>query len=171
MQRARGLARRLGNRFVAYCKMIANDYATVARETMEVAVQRKYRTMFISACLGTGYTAIQTNPSQADYLNQMTADRLSLMQISDLGRNQSSTASMLYRTDLLNQRRLSHVNLVFCSLMVWKDYNDECALYVTQCKQTQPRWRDWIQRIEDIGYFGVWHYAKQHMRDYDVLQE
>ncbi len=160
------LLKRVSRRFIDYWKEIADNYWTVAKDTVVEGRKRKLRSALVLSGLGLAWHAIRTNPTMDAY-----RDRLALMQLSELIRNPDADRSITEKTSLLNQGRLSRLNLVLCSLILRNEYTDVASLYASQCPALKPKLIELPQRVVDVGAFGRWFLAERDMHEFDVNPE
>lgn len=67
-----------------------------------------------------------------------------------------------------NEGRLRHLSLGVLTLVYYTDFDPDVALYEAQCSNLSVPWREFPQRVLDVGFAGRWWNLNSKMKDYDV---
>ena len=154
----------LGN----YFKNILDDYKTVGVETLQDMKDRPVKSAFYLSLLGGAIFFAKKNPSEEDFMEQLTNNMNELMLVGDPIRNPISDGHMQTLRKAYNTGEMRYLNLLFFSIM-WRDnYHRRTDLYKAQCKPLKVGWLDLPDRTLDIGVLGKWWWVEKAMIDYDI---
>uniref|UniRef100_A0A1I7ZYR4 Mitofilin n=1 Tax=Steinernema glaseri TaxID=37863 RepID=A0A1I7ZYR4_9BILA len=163
------LLRRIGSKIGEFCRNVANDYATVARETVTGSKERPFRAaLALSGLGGLGY-AFFTNPTEEDLHNTMAEKRQQMVLVPNAIHNPVTNEELRRRTILLNQNRLDYYNCFFFSLLVEKEHDTKTRLYATQDSNLKKWiWQEVFDNIVDVGAFGTFYNLERSFIDFDI---
>lgn len=150
-------------------KRMGNDYATVARETVQGCKDRPVKAGVVFSGLGFLTYAYQTNPTELEMYDYLCERRQKLVLVPNSEHNPATTKELTARDFLISQNRLHYYNLWFFSLLVASDYNDKLRIYSSQDSNLKDwPWTELWRNIVDIGALGRWHRMETAFVDYDV---
>lgn len=144
------------------------DYRTVAEDTIKSVKTKPVKALFITSGLGLMIAAMQNNPDEAAFYDQLIQSTNTLVMVGEPIKNPLSDNYVRYLTKSSNQELLRRTDLIFFSIMWMADYNNDCKIYFAQCKYLKPQYATFHKRIIDVGLFGTWLNLKLKMKDYDI---
>ncbi len=144
------------------------DYKAATKDIFTDAKNYPYRATFYITTLTCATYAWTRNPSDIDFDSTLLDASNDLVLLSDAIRNPDSDAFIQRCTVLRNEGVLRRMNLLVCSVMWWDNYDKDLALYDAQCDHLKVKWRNFQERILDVGFLGRWWYLNRAMEDYDI---
>lgn len=156
-------------KWTGYWRQLGTDYAEVI-----VGCVRFTRTHPVRAAIYAGagtavYQCVQLNPTYIDYMRELRHRTGDLVLVDERCQRPEARQYMRSLEQHLNEGRLRHIDLGVASLLWLADYDAGLALYKTTCTYTVPHWRQFGERIVDVGFCGRWWLLRQAMEDYDVV--
>lgn len=156
-------------KWAKYWRQLGADYAEVIVGCARFTRAHPVRAAVYAGAGGTVYQCAQLNPNYTDYLRELRY-RTGDMVLVDERCQRPETREYLRTVERhLNEGRLRHIDLGVASLIWQADYDAGLALYKTTCTYTVPHWREFGERIVDVGFCGRWWLLRKHMEDYDVV--
>lgn len=114
------------------------------------------------------FTAIQTNPDEQSFNDNLIECITTLTMVSDPIRSPTAEQHIQSLIRCQNQGLLRRTNLILLTIMWVADYSKDTDIYAAQCKYLQPRYLTFHERIIDVGLYGTWWNLKRKMIDYDI---
>lgn len=153
--------------WVAKMKGIALDYKSAAEGTMEAARQRPFRATFYAGSTIFGLVAFKTTPSYSSYIANLVESSNELLLC---GSERSKSADDYVQAVMQRWAKgmLRYADLKLFSVVYYADHNFETKSFKATCKYSNPRWRDMIDYVIDVGFLGRWWTLSFRMIDYDV---
>ncbi|XP_064625494.1 mitochondrial import inner membrane translocase subunit Tim29-like [Lineus longissimus] len=151
-----------------HLKMVLEDYKAVGAETKQDIKNRPFKTLFYLTGLGGIVGLCKMNPDERVFMEELIQNTNELMLVGDAIRNPESDDFMQNILKYHNQGRLKRLSIGICSFMYYSDHADETDLYETQCDHVKPKYKDFKDRILDIGIIGHWMALHNMMKDYDI---
>ena len=144
------------------------DYKAAVSDIFTDAKNYPYRATFYITTLACATYAWTQNPDEKDFDKALLDSSNDLVLLSDAIRNPDSDAHIQKVTTLRNEGVLRRMSLGVCSVM-WRDnYDKNLALYDAKCDHLQVKWRNFHERILDVGFMNRWWYLNRAMEDYDI---
>lgn len=135
------------------------------------AWERPVKASVYMTLVGGAWACFYTKPDQSSFEATLLERSGQLGLLSPWIRNGTSDGHVQNLVKLRNEGRLHHVSLGFLSLVYRTEYDPDATLYEAQCSNVSPRWREFPQRILDVGFVGRWWILDSKMKDYDVNDE
>lgn len=135
------------------------------------AWERPVKASVYMTLVGGAWACFYTKPDQSSFEATLLERSGQLGLLSPWIRNGTSDGHVQNLVKLRNEGRLHHVSLGFLSLVYRTEYDPDATLYEAQCSNVSPRWREFPQRILDVGFIGRWWILDSKMKDYDVNDE
>ncbi|XP_022087274.1 mitochondrial import inner membrane translocase subunit Tim29-like [Acanthaster planci] len=154
-----------------YIANILRDYKGATLDIFTDARERPIKATIYIAILGSAAIAAWNNPDEQSYDRSLLDARNDVLLLSDPIRNRASDRHLQGLMELRNQGRIRRLNLVVCCVMWRDDYSKALGRYDSQCEYLRPSWRDFNQRVLDVGLMNRWYYLEKAMVDYDVNDE
>ncbi|PIK40313.1 hypothetical protein BSL78_22841 [Apostichopus japonicus] len=155
-------------KFGDYVLQIMRDYKSSTMDIFKDARDRPIKAAFyITGLSAIGYLG-STNPDEDSFDRALVDASNDLLQVSDLVRNQTSDSHTQDLLEMRNKGVLKRMNLGVCSIM-WRDnYSRNLSLFDSTCTHLKVPWKEFPERIVDIGVHGRWLQLEKAMIDYDV---
>lgn len=154
-----------------WCRSLLSDYKEACREVFVGAWERPVKASVYMTLVGGAWACFYTKPDQSSFEATLLERSGQLGLLSPWIRNGTSDGHVQNLVKLRNEGRLHHVSLGFLSLVYRTEYDPDATLYEAQCSNVSPRWREFPQRILDVGFVGRWWILDSKMKDYDVNNE
>lgn len=135
------------------------------------AWERPVKASVYMTLVGGAWACFYTKPDQSSFEATLLERSGQLGLLSPWIRNGTSDGHVQNLVKLRNEGRLHHISLGFLSLVYRTEYDPDATLYEAQCSNVSPRWREFPQRILDVGFVGRWWILDSKMKDYDVNDE
>jgi hypothetical protein len=148
--------------------MILEDYKAIGKETKEDMKKHPFKTLFYLSGLGAIVGLCKANPNEHVFMQELVENTNELMLVGDTTRNPQSDDYMQMLLKYHNQGRLKRLNIGICSFMYYADHADHIDLYEAHCEHIKPKYKDFKDRILDIGILGHWMALHNMMKDYDI---
>lgn len=151
-----------------YLSNMHRDYKAATVDVFTDMKERPFKAAFYIASLSAiGYMGSQA-PDEENFEKELVEASNDLLLLSNLTRNQGSDIHVQKLMALQNAGVLRYMSLGVCSL-IWEDHFDKrVALYDAKCDYLSVSWREFPDRIRDVGFMGRWHYLSKAMEDYDI---
>ncbi|CAI5452685.1 unnamed protein product [Caenorhabditis angaria] len=167
--KVRGFFQRCGQKFKEYIKNMANDYKTVAMDTVTGCKERPLKAAVVFSGLGFIGYAYKTNPSEISLKQHLCELRQRMVLVPQSEHNPTTASTLTNRNFLIAQNRLHHYNLWFFSLLLSTKQNDNLRVYSSQDPNLKDwPWTEFYNSIVDVGYLGRWHNLDSAFVDYDI---
>ncbi|XP_010749346.3 mitochondrial import inner membrane translocase subunit Tim29 [Larimichthys crocea] len=160
-----------GSKAGVWCRSLLSDYKEACREVFVGAWERPVKASVYMTLVGGAWACFYTKPDQSSFEATLLERSGQLGLLSPWIRNGTSDGHVQNLVKLRNEGRLHHVSLGFLSLVYRTEYDPDATLYEAQCSNVSPRWREFPQRILDVGFVGRWWILDSKMKDYDVNDE
>lgn len=151
-----------------WCRSLASDYKEACREVVVGAWERPLKATVYAALLGGAWACFHTNPDRFSFEAALLERSSQLGLLSPWIRSASSDGHMQSLLKLRNEGRLRHLSLGVLTLVYHSDFDPDVALYEAQCSNLSVPWREFPQRVLDVGFAGRWWILNSKMKDYDV---
>ncbi|XP_071486546.1 mitochondrial import inner membrane translocase subunit Tim29-like [Diadema setosum] len=160
----RGLPKKISD----YVQNMYRDYKSATLDIFSDMKERPIKAGFYITSLGLiGYTWRQ-NPSEEGFDQELVEASNDLLLLSNFTRNPDSDRHVQKLLLLRNNGVLRYMNLGVCSI-VWEDnFDKRVSSFDATCKHLKVSWREFPDRIRDVGFMGRWFYLSKAMEDYDV---
>ncbi|KAG8006715.1 Mitochondrial import inner membrane translocase subunit Tim29 [Nibea albiflora] len=135
------------------------------------AWERPVKASVYMTLVGGAWACFYTKPDQSSFEAALLERSGQLGLLSPWIRNGASDGHVQNLVKLRNEGRLHHVSLGLLSLVYRTEYDPDATLYEAQCSNVSPRWREFPQRVLDVGFVGRWWVLDSKMKDYDVNTE
>lgn len=132
------------------------------------AWERPVKASVYAALLGGAWACFRTNPDRFSFEAALLECSGQLGLLSQWIRSASSDGHMLTLLKLRNEGRLRHLSLGVLTLVYHSDFDPDVTLYEAQCSNLSVPWREFPQRVLDVGFAGRWWILNSKMKDYDV---
>ncbi|KAE8283570.1 Mitochondrial import inner membrane translocase subunit Tim29 [Larimichthys crocea] len=160
-----------GSKAGVWCRSLLSDYKEACREVFVGAWERPVKASVYMTLVGGAWACFYTKPDQSSFEATLLERSGQLGLLSPWIRNGTSDGHVQNLVKLRNEGRLHHISLGFLSLVYRTEYDPDATLYEAQCSNVSPRWREFPQRILDVGFVGRWWILDSKMKDYDVNDE
>ncbi|KAJ8040537.1 Mitochondrial import inner membrane translocase subunit Tim29 [Holothuria leucospilota] len=151
-----------------YVMQILRDYKSSTLDIFTDARDRPIKAaIYITGISVVGY-CWSKNPDEKLFDEALLNASNDLLQVSDLVRNPDSNSHLQDLLEMRNKGFIRRMNLGVCSLM-WRDnFGTDVSLFDSSCKHLKVTWKEFPNRILDVGFHGRWLYLEKAMQDYDV---
>lgn len=154
---------------VNYLKNLANDYKSVALDTVQDCKDRPVKATLYGGLLSFLFAAYKTNPDEASFREQLIDAYVDMGLVNPVVRNPAAYEHVDHLNQLDSARVLKSINFAFFTLIVRLDYDPKCGVYVSQCDYLKPSYFSYLtERVVDVGVLGSWRVLNHKLRDYDV---
>ena len=147
---------------------MAEDYKSAAKDTVTDIKSRPRKAAVIFSLLGAAFAAFETNPSERAFKDICVENTNVLIQVPHYSRKPDAERYVNEVRWLKNQDRLEFHNFGICSIVLRRDFAEQCDLYEAQCKYLQPALEATHERLIDVGLFNHWIFLEKAMQDFDV---
>lgn len=155
-------------RLVKYWKNLYRDYFEVASDIVKDARDRPLRAIFLLWGSSFLFVSAQLNPNDQHFHQAIRSATNDLILVSEKLQNRKAANHLRLIENAINAGVLRRLNLGIMSVMWLDDYGHECTLYKCTCKYLKPQWRNFHQRVVDVGFWNKWWILDEAMIDYDV---
>ena len=151
-----------------YLNSYYQDYKAVAVETKNDIKSHPIKASF--CLLGFGILGFfhKTVPDEASFLDKFLESTTELAIVGEKIRNPETVAFMRSIVQHQNKERLHYTNFGLFSIVWFSDHGNGVDLFEAHCQHLQPKWRQYRDRIVDVGVLGQWVWIQQYMHDYDI---
>ena len=172
---------KLREKFVAYVKLVANDYRQVSIDIVKESDKKPFKALAYGLAFTFAGILYKTNPTFLDYQDDRKLYMNELIMCDSI-RNRKSQWYLDQLNQLDNFDRLEYRSYVLFSLILNTGANDGVAVYERNCEQLNNpgkfnvfnyyhKFIRFLSKIVDIGYLRQWHYLEKNFIDYDVNEE
>lgn len=154
-----------------YWKFLVKDYFSVIFGVVKDAKNRPVRAMIIG---GTGtilYKLSERNPTDEDFRSQLKNFGHELGSLPEKMQNPVSRDHLISLERLYSNGTLRRLDLGVASIFWRHDHNPELKTYLANCSFMQPDWRNFRERIVEVGFMDRFWMLEKKMKDYDVNTE
>ncbi|XP_072026285.1 mitochondrial import inner membrane translocase subunit Tim29-like [Amphiura filiformis] len=151
-----------------YVHGLGVDYKNAVKDIFIDAKNYPLRATVYITTLTCATYAWSKNPDENNFDKSLLDASNDLVLLSDAVRNPDSEAFIRRVTVLRNEGVLRRMNLLVGSVMWWDNYDKDVAMYDAQCDHLKVKWRNFQERILDVGFHGRWWYLNKAMEDYDI---
>nr|XP_039255612.1 mitochondrial import inner membrane translocase subunit Tim29-like [Styela clava] len=160
--------RGIGERLKTSLKTAIVDYRTSALESLQYMKENPVKTTMYTGLLLFGIRLNRTMPTETEFYAKLVDKSNEIVLLNDKTRNKESDEHIQKVSGYFAKGRIRHQNLVIFSLIYYTDYDVTNKHYESQCKFLRPKWREFHNRIVDIGLYRRWWVLRYHTTDYDI---
>uniref|UniRef100_UPI00358DDCB1 mitochondrial import inner membrane translocase subunit Tim29 isoform X2 n=1 Tax=Myxine glutinosa TaxID=7769 RepID=UPI00358DDCB1 len=155
-------------RIGVWCRNIWQDYLEAGLDILRGMRDRPVQATAYGVVAAAVATSIHKSPGMDSFEVALTDAANDLLTVPEAIRNLHADNHVQMLLRLQANGRLRLLSLGFCTFLYEAPHDSACCSFESACAYMKPRWRDFPQRLRDVGFLGRWWLLDRNVVNSDI---